>query len=56
VKEDFRRDSGTSSPGSGAKPHRTWPDRWWAVEGILYMVIGGAVLGLVAEKLVPEPA
>jgi len=35
-------------------PYEIWG--WWAVEGILYMVIGGAVLGLVAEKLAPEPA
>lgn len=33
-------------------PYEIWA--WWAVEGVLYMVIGGAVLGLVAEKLSPE--
>lgn len=33
-------------------PYGLWG--WWAVESLLYMVVGGAVLGLVAEKLSPE--
>lgn len=35
-------------------PYEIWG--WWAAEGILYMVVGGAVLGLVAEKLAPQSA
>lgn len=27
---------------------------WWAAEGALYMLGGGAVLGLVAEKVAPQ--
>ena len=27
---------------------------WWAVEGFIYYLVGGAVLGWVAEKVAPE--
>jgi len=33
-------------------PYEIWA--WWGAEGIVYMVPGGAVLGLVAEKLAPQ--
>lgn len=29
---------------------------WWAVDGLIIFPIGGAVLGLVAEKVAPVPA
>ncbi len=35
-------------------PYSIWA--WWAAEGVLYMVVGGAALGLVAEKLEPQAA
>lgn len=35
-------------------PYRIWG--WWAAEGLLYMVVGGAVLGLVADKVAPRTA
>ena len=33
-------------------PSRIWA--WWMGEGLLYMIVGGAVLGLVAAKVAPE--
>lgn len=35
-------------------PYEIWG--WWAAEGAAYMIVGGIVLGLVAEKLSPQPA
>jgi hypothetical protein len=29
---------------------------WWALEGVGYYVVGGVVLGWVADKLAPLPA
>ena len=29
---------------------------WWAIEALFYAVVGGIVLGWVAQKLAPEPA
>lgn len=34
-------------------PYRIWA--WWALEGVLYTVVGGAVLGVVAAKVAPQP-
>ena len=38
--------------GVFALPYEIWG--WWAAEGALYMVAGGAVLGLVAGKVAPQ--
>ena len=40
--------------GVFALPDTIW--FWWALEGFIYYPVGGAVLGWVAEKLVPVPA
>lgn len=29
---------------------------WWALEGVFYYVVGGVVLGWIADKLAPLPA
>lgn len=33
-------------------PEMIWV--WWTIESIIYFIIGGAVLGWISEKLVPE--
>lgn len=33
-------------------PYKIWG--WWAAEGVVYMVIGGIVLGIVANRLAPD--
>mgnify|MGYP006908211503 FL=1 len=35
-------------------PYEIW--LWWGAEAVVYMAVGGAVLGLVAEKLSPRAA
>ena len=35
-------------------PYTIWG--WWGAEALVYMLVGGAVLGLVAEKVAPRSA